>query len=237
MIPSSYNYCDALQPRFLPHTMLALAVLSVCYILNMIIGWSGYSRSDIDWLDSRETYHLHVAGNAFAVPANLLRVSVPWLPIRPVLERDASLLQLAVIWPDMNARAPQDIAAGKSEPNLVLIDLEPYDGQETLRERLDPVYRRLARAPETAGPAGLRILTLSAAGSEIEDQIMFEPGRGAGFVARCTRQEFSDQATCTRKVALADGLFLTYRFTRQNLANWGRLDRKVIELVNRLKTS
>lgn len=55
------------------------------------------------------------------------------------------------------------------------------------------------------------------------------------FAARCEISK-EEAATCLRRVALAGGLTLTYRFPRALLTEWGRLDRRVVGLVEGLRS-
>ncbi|GGB59552.1 hypothetical protein GCM10011316_34460 [Roseibium aquae] len=85
------------------------------------------------------------------------------------------------------------------------------------------------------GPGGLRAVSVPGGDTDRRTAIFFEAGNAPGYVATCDRSRFEDRITCVRRLALRDGLALTYRFDGTLLPNWGRLDRRLQEFVLNLK--
>ncbi len=214
-------------------TLLTIAITAMTLVYMAYIGarWSGYWRSEVLWMDAPELVSAQVGGQNFLIPPSLMRAQSKFSLLSG--RSETNTLQLDALWPSMSGfhqqRAAQS-SSRKSNANLILIDITRNDGGETMRDRLDTVYRRLARGPASEGPAGLKVLTLSSPVALKTDQIVYEPGRKNGFIARC-RKAADTAATCTREARISKTLAVSYRFKRSLLANWGRLDRRVNDLI------
>jgi hypothetical protein len=124
-------------------------------------------------------------------------------------------------WPDL---APAIDARGSS---VLTIELESNQPRESLRARLDPFYRRLARGGELPGPAGLKMLRLSAHGSPATDLVAYDPSDRNGFIARCRKEPATGNSTCHRAIVFSSGLELRYSFDQSVLPEWRQLDANV----------
>lgn len=212
-----------------------MAFLAVVYILYLSARWSGYVEDDMPWMADTGQRTVFVGSTGLTVPASMLRVPVQGLfPMHKGTSQE--VLQLAVTWPSMTgfrADTRQDARLGDfgRGTNLVLLDIRTSGDRDNMRNRLKPVYKRLARGTETAGPAGLRILTLSAPKDNL-DQIVYEPGNDQnGFIARCRKAAGKAAQICSSQKRFGDTLTIAYRFERRLLANWGLLERRVTDLV------
>jgi len=228
---------SGVSPRYFTFLTATMAALTLIYVLYLAARWTGYWHADMEWADEPGNRTVFVGGQAFHVPVNMIRAPAQRLGLHRTGEH-LTALHLGVMWPSMSGfdadKADQFASFGQGS-NLVLLDIGMSSRGETMRDRLDPVYRRLARGAEGQGPAGLRVLTLSSPVGA-RDQIVYEPGSTTGFIARC-RQALSDPlAICSAQKTLPSGLLLTYRFEEPHLANWGRLERRAVELVRALES-
>lgn len=228
---------SGVSPRYFTYLTASMAALALIYVAYLGARWTGYWNADMEWADEPGRRTVFVGDRAFEVPVNMIRAPSQRLGLNRTDER-LSTLHLGVMWPSMSGfdmdNADRFASFGKGS-NVVLLDIGRNARGETMRDRLEPVYKRLARGVEGPGPAGLRILTLSSP-IGARDQIVYEPGSETGFIARC-RQALSDPvAICTAQKALPGGLLLTYRFEEPHLANWGRLERRAVELVRTLES-
>ncbi|WP_417671792.1 hypothetical protein [Roseibium sp.] len=235
MFPIELPSSSGMRPLHFTILTFAMAILALVYVTYIGARWSGYWSDDIIWSDTSRHHSVRIGQTTFQVPLSLTPSSGSVFPLMSS-SQVASSLNLQVAWPSM--KGVPATAEGKSDSdvaaiNRIFLNIATPDGDETMRDRLAPVYRRLARGPETDGPAGLKVLTLSSPIALDRDEIVFEPSRDTGFIARCKRPK-GGAATCTRQLALNDELTITYRFNRSLLANWGRLDRRVTQLLRSL---
>ncbi|WP_289035788.1 hypothetical protein [uncultured Roseibium sp.] len=236
MIPIELPRASGIRPLHFTILTASLVVLTLAYMAYVGARWSGYWRGEIVWTDDRTEVAVSVNDQDLLVPASLMRSQMAKIALSNGRERLATL-KLAAIWPTMTAaRSAQHLTSAdlKRGSNLVLIDITANQGAETMRDRLETVYRRLARGPETDGPAGLKVLTLSSPVALELDQVVFEPNRANGFIARCKAAQGTN-AVCHRAASADGDLAVSYRFERGLLSSWGRLDRRVNDLVEALR--
>ena len=233
MIPVQLPSASGMKPLHFTLLTIAMAILALVYVTYLAARWTGYWESDVVWMSAPQQRSVRIADASFTVPDTLMRSPGQGLSFLTGTETVSSL-NLAVVWPSMKGfRATGNRSAERPGSNLILIDIAA-GAEEVMRDRLVTVYKRLARGEEKAGPAGLKVLTLSSAVALETDQVVFEPGRETGFIARC-RQPKGEVSICSRDMRLDEDLTITYRFDRKLLANWGRLDRRITQLVTALQ--
>ncbi|WP_153768529.1 hypothetical protein [Labrenzia sp. CE80] len=236
MIPIELPRASGIRPLHFTVLTTSLVVLTLAYMAYVGAKWSGYWRGELIWTADRTEVAVSVNDQDLLVPASLMRSQMAKIALGNGRERLASL-KLAAIWPMMTAaRSAQHLTSADLErgSNLVLIDITANQGAETMRDRLETVYRRLSRGPETDGPAGLKVLTLSSPVALELDQVVFEPNRANGFIARCKAAQ-GKNAVCHRAASAGGDLAVSYRFERGLLSSWGSLDRRVNDLIEALR--
>ncbi|MTI45105.1 hypothetical protein JM93_01519 [Roseibium hamelinense] len=237
MIPASHGLLDTQGLTAFSYVTKVLAGISGIYLLAMAGSWSSILDTE-----GGQTHHTR-PGPSVAVQLQATRLSIP-VPLMSAGDqarlqgkgsqgRRATTVTLNARWPDM---APIDSAPlgsdGKTaKDSWIEITLAPLGKQETIRDRLFPVYAQLAQSPHQRGPAGLREYILTPPGSSARDGVVFEPGQNGSYAARCTQRSSSYISVCTRNFRTPDGLFVSYRFDRALINSWGRLERKVNQLV------
>ncbi len=237
MFPVELPSASGMRPLHFTILTVGIAILALLYLTYIGARWSGYWQSDRIWLEAPFKQSIQIGDKMFVVPVEMLVGSVPAYSILPGPHREDTF-SLKVSWPEMKParRSTNQPSRPAADTNTILINVVASSEGETMRDRLAPVYRRLARGPELEGPAGLKILTLSSAVSLERDEIVFEEtSRGSGFIARC-RQSRETGSQCSREMRFGDNLTVTYSFHRKFLTNWGRLDRKVSQLLNSLRS-
>lgn len=235
MIPIELPHSSGMKPVHFTILTGGIALLTVLYIGVLAARWTGAWRGDMYWTSDPNALHMRVGGVEIVVDGDLMRT--PSQRLTQTLTQAAGgssleTLELSALWPGMTGFAERDrrqFEGFRSGSNLIEIDIFPGRGKETMRDQLEPVYKRLARGPETPGPAGLKVLTLSSPVALMLDQVVFEPGKDADFIARCRTPE-KEPAVCERELR-SGSLGIRYRFEKGLLGNWGRLDRKVMDLV------
>lgn len=226
------------KPRHFTYLALAMCVLATAFIAERASYWSRYWMSGPDVEFGKRQVSVNVGKTQLHLPLEL--IATPRQRHRSLSSDTVfKTLRLSMVWPALSAS--QGLYSGFGDKlgtgQTILIELESNQGRESLRARLDPFYRRLARGGEIRGPGGLRILTLSAKGSATSDLIVYDPSERNGFIARCTRKSGSGNAICHRAIALASGLELRYRFDQSLLADWQELDRSIVQKISGFRTS
>lgn len=210
---------------------MAICVLGAALIAEKARGFT------VNWLEaeavrSREPVTVSVGPATFRLAENLI-ASAPQRRSARTGEARFKDLRLALDWPGLTA---MDDPGQVVEGSALLVDLESNPGRESLRARLEPFYRRLARGGELAGPDGLKILTLSARGAPATDLIAYDASVQNGFIARCRKETATGTAVCHRAVRIAAGLELRYRFDQTLLPDWRRLDKAIQARVAAMQT-
>lgn len=227
MIPVSLPDPIDTQPRHFTYLVFAICLLGATYIAERVNYWTGYWDLGAPGVFGDEPVPLSIGNAAFEIPLTYVATA---RQRHLAQNRDAGFdkLRLEMTWPSLE---PALYRGSSDTRDMIRLDVEYNPGRESLRARLDPFYRRLARGGELIGPDGLRILTLSARRSAQKDLIVYDPSTRNGFIARCLREPSTGRATCHRALLLASGLELRYRFDQSLLPQWRSLDDAIIGKV------
>jgi len=222
VIPLSLPEPSNSKPRHFAWLSMALCLLGAALMVEKARGLSEH------WLIAQRVspsapVTAYVGPLRFALPENLIATAYQRRLARSPHARFATL-RLAMTWPVLSAT---DGTAQGPEGTTILVDLDSSPGRESLRARLEPFYRRLARGGELAGPDGLKMLTLSPRGAETTDLVAYDPSAPNGFIVRCRKDTPAGTAVCHRAISFAPGLELRYRFDQTLLPDWRRLDSAV----------
>ncbi|WP_248157206.1 hypothetical protein [Roseibium sediminicola] len=222
VIPLSLPEPSNSKPRHFAWMSLALCLLGAALFVEKARGLSEHWPAPRS-ISPLEPVSAHVGPVQFALPENLIATAYQRRLARSPHARFATL-RLAMAWPGLTAT---DMSGQGPEGTTLLIDLDSSPGRESLRARLEPFYRRLARGGELAGPDGLKMLTLSPRGAEATDLVAYDPSEPDGFIVRCRKGTPTGTAVCHRAFSFAAGLELRYRFDQTLLPDWRRLDSAV----------
>jgi hypothetical protein len=229
VIPVSLPRPVSAEPRHFTWLCLAICVLAAAHLVAKVHGWSQTVLPAVLAAQDRQVT-VTVGAAVFRLPESYI-VAEPQRRLSRQPNSSFERLRLAVPWQSLGSGSAGSLGP---EGGAVLIELESNPGRESLRARMDPFYRRLARGGDIAGPDGLRILSLSPRGTPADDLIAFDPSVRNGFIARCRRDASSAVPFCHRAVAGA-GLDVRYRFDRALLADWRRIDDAVARRIESLR--
>lgn len=231
MIPVSLPEPINSNPRRFSRLILAMCVLGAVYIAERTAYWSDNWSYSMFFRVPSSPATLSVGPETFKLP--LAYIATP--EQRGMAQNgigNLSTLKVAMTWPGLNPVFNHEASGRDRAPGQILsLELEHNRDRESMRARLDPFYRRLARGGEINGPDGLKILQLSARGSPKTDQIVFDPMRRNGFIARCRSAAPSAPPVCHRAVVLSSGLELRYRFSAELLGDWRKIDNSIVRKV------
>lgn len=236
MIPLSLPAASGANPSRFKVLVLAIIALAIAHLTERTVYWSSH-------------WHMMSSSHAASAPVTLkigdagFHLPLDYIAINGQRKKAVgsspsfSALKLAMTWPGLApVNGPVTAFTSGSAETTLLVELEHNPGRESMRARLDPFYRRLARGGELNGPDGLKILTLSALGATGRDLIAYDPARRNGFIARCLTNKSGREPTCHRAIVLSSGLELRYRFNQDLLADWRQIDSAIIRKVSAFRS-
>ncbi|MBN9671068.1 hypothetical protein [Roseibium aggregatum] len=232
MTPMTLPDPSGTKPRIFTCLVLAICVLGAALIAARVSHWSGYWSIGAANALSATSVEVSVGKAGFRLPAAF--IATPSQQDR-ALSRDGRFrtLRLLMTWPGLTPDRTSYGFAGKT----ILVELDSDTGKESLRARLEPFYRRLARGGELLGPDGLKILTLSARGASTTDLIAYDPDTPDGFIARCLKKSPAEEPVCHRAVTLSKGLELRYRFDQSLLPHWREIEPALVARIEGFRKS
>ncbi|WP_421983524.1 hypothetical protein [Roseibium sp.] len=231
MIPVSLPEPVNSNPRRFGRLIFAMCLLGAVHIAERTVYWSeNWNASAFAGIPSGFAT-LSVGPETFKLPFAYIANPEYRTKVQEGA-REFSTLKISMTWPGLKPAVsydPWDTTGAKDR--ILTLELEHNPERESMRARLDPFYRRLARGGELDGPDGLKVLRLSPRGALRTDQIVFDPARRNGFIARCRTAGPEARAVCHRAVVLSSGLELRYRFSQSLLDDWRRIDNAIVRKV------
>ena len=176
---------------------------------------------------------LSVGENALALPANVLRFENQRK--NGVYER----VDAYFTWPGLEGYSRTNHRSFNQIENagqLVFLTLAGQTMPLDMSARLEPVYGRLTQKRTPVAQGGLTVLEFDA-DSRYAGELLYVGARAGQppFVVRCLKDDHlpAGSRSCMRDVNIAPGLTMTYRFSRDLLAEWQRLDEAINGFVGR----
>jgi hypothetical protein len=208
------------------YVFAALALLSAG--VSLAGKWLGASIAMAGHTDDVSPREVVIGNNVIAAPANAIRFE------RQRNNGVAARLDLYFRYPQMDGyshAASADFNNAGSEKNIIFVSFEPRMMSRDMSGRFEPIYRSLIVEPGASGPAGLDVYQFSEKSGYL-NEVLVVGGRGDDnpYVARCLTGASAEEslAPCERDIQLGDELSLSYRFPKEFLADWQRLDAAVL---------
>lgn len=237
LVPRAGSRTPLVVPEAVPVARWPLAVLTLLLAVSAAALATNRFTRDTDtvvapvrWTADTRPVSVSIADRPFSIPANLIADG------RQRSGGAQGRIDLVVRWPSLagydasHAALFDDGARG-----LIRIWLE--EGRAAGAGSADPAGADAALRPEIYPVAGGLFARAFAANSDYaSEEIVYEASAlrtrtsAPPFAARCQKWN-AQEATCLRRVPLAPGLTMTYRFPRARLADWGRLEHAVTGLV------
>lgn len=200
----------------------AFAVLYVGYVL-----WPRWPDAPVS-LDA-PSLPIAVAGVAFNIEPAAIRIPS---------QRHVGMLakvDLAYLWPSLMPPDPSlKVIDGRPvNPNERLFaTIQPDDGTLPLKERVETIYPRYMVPEPKAGPDGLTLRPFRDGTPYQGEELVFESGNPAHFLARCSRKGVTNSGICLleRRIGDAD---ITFRFPRDWLTDWKNVATGIDKLMAR----
>lgn len=236
MIPLTLPDPLAERTRGFTWLALSLCLLAAALIAERIRYWNAYLDTGALAINQTTPVGVSVGETRFLLPANYIAAPAQR---QSALAQESGFesLRLVMSWPDL-AAAPEryeDASAFGLAGETILVELESSPGRESLRARIEPFYRRLARSAKGFGPGGLRLMTLSPRGAQETDVIVFDPVEPDGFIARCLHKANAANTVCHRARKIGSGLELRFSFDQALLPQWRALERRISEKIGEFR--
>jgi hypothetical protein len=200
----------------------ALALLS----LGISVGgkWLGRAIALAGHTVDATPHEIVIGNNVISTPANTIRFD------RQRRDGVADRLDLYLRWPLLDGysdAARDDFNHANDSRNVIFLSFEEQMMSRDMSGRLEPIYAPLLVRTGQSGPGGLTLYAFEAKSGYLNEVLaVATQADGQTFVARCLVGESAEAslAPCERDIHVGDGLSLTYRFPRELLGEWARLD-------------
>lgn len=203
----------------------ALALLSVAISLGG--KWFGKTIAMAGHTDDPTVHEIVIGNNVIAAPANTIRFE------RSRRSGVADRLDLYLRWPDMKgytAATRNDFNHAGDRRSILFLSFEPRMMSRDMSGRFAPIYRSLIVPVGDPGPGGMTFHAFTEKSGYANEilAVAERPGE-TPFVARCLTGQSAREslAPCERDIQIGDELSLTYRFPREMLGDWRRLEAAV----------
>lgn len=221
---------EALDSRFVIRIFYAFAALALLSIAISFGGKAlGRSIAMAGHTDDTTPYEIVIGNNVLSAPANAIRFENS--------RRDGvqTRLDLYLRWPNLEGytnAARDDFNNAADAPRILFLSFSEAMMSRDMSGRFEPIYRSLIEEPGRTLSAGLVEYDFSEKSGYIDETLVVaqRPEREQPFVARCLTGPSAGEslAPCERDIHLGQRLSLAYRFPRELLPEWERLDAAVL---------
>lgn len=215
------------RPAFMVKVFAGFAAIAALSGLISLAGsMLGQSIVMAGHSDDPKPYEVVIGNDVLSVPGNEIRFE------RARRDGVAPRLDLYLEWPRMAgytlaSRDSFNLAGGNP---LIFFSIEERIMSRDMSGRYEPIYDTIIEHPGRAGPAGLTVHRFVEAAGYTDEMLVVSPKvEDWRFVARCLSGTVADQsiAPCERDIQIGRDLVLTYRFPRELLADWQKLEKSV----------
>lgn len=215
--------------------LTALAVFTLA--LSLSSGWIGRALLADRRSDSLTPHTIAIGLDRLRIEENAVRFE------RQRHDGVLSRVDLALLWPEMRGFSEADRLRFddiRQSSGLIFLQISQSTMSRDMSGRLEPIYKQLFDGDPEPGPYGLTAHRFRA-GSGYDGEILYtaqRPGM-ADFAVRCLVNGGADSQgdgpsvdACQRDIHVGHDLSVLYRFSRQKLADWHRIDDAVTAFVS-----
>ena len=200
--------------------------------------FAGHSIAMAGHTDDTSLAEIVIGNNVLAAQRNMIRFE------QARKGGVATRLDLYLRWPDLTGytdAARDDFNHAGDRKNIVFVSLSESMMSRDMSGRYEPIYSELTESSNDAAPKGL-VARRFTEKSGYANEVLYvgETAGRAPFVVRCLAGETAAQslAPCERDIHVGQGLSMLYRFPRELLGDWKRLDQSMGRLAKwMLKTA
>ncbi|MEM6463622.1 MAG: hypothetical protein AAF724_17085 [Pseudomonadota bacterium] len=222
---SSDDFQPLVSSRLLRKMAIWIAALGVITIVLSIGGRTIGERIVMSGhTDDTSPVSISLNGNAIVIPANAIRFEN---------QREGGVhkrVDIYFTWPDLEGYTNENsdhFNRVDKATHLIFLSLSQRTMPMDMSARLEPVYSRLVDGGDGTKDSGLLAYAFSE-DTRYSGEILYVGARdnGPAFAARCLREEGLPAGShpCMRDVDVGRDMSVTYRFSRNLLPEWRRLD-------------
>ena len=214
----------------MPLWPFALASVLIAIAVSMLAAWPWIEaqlkaqRAPPDEALVPRPVVVSIGDQTLTVPRDLVRFSGQ--------RRDGAVerLELALRWPPHESAGPE-LTAANSVRGTVFITLGLPDDSLDPTRRLAAIYQRFLDQDVTSTPQGLASRRFVAESGYEGEELFYDPASPTAYFVRCAPPIADQPGSCLREFRLMDRLDVVYRFPRDLLTQWRRLDQAVSALL------
>lgn len=220
----------AIDSSFMMKVFYVFAALALLSLAISVGGkWFGRSIALAGHTDDTTLHEIVIGNNVISAPANMIRFD------RQRRNGVAGRLDLYMRWPGLDGysdAARDDFNHAGGARRVVFLSFEERAMSRDMSGRLESIYASMLVRPGTAGPDGTTLYAFDEKSGYLNEVLAVGPREGdETFVARCLLGESAGEslAPCQRDIHVGDNLSLSYRFPREFLGDWAKLDAAIRE--------
>ena len=201
--------------------LMSGAILVAGKLYGRLIAMGGHT-------DDATLQEFVVGNNVLAIPANMMRLE------EQRQGGEFNKLELYMSWPEMRGYSRDRAADFNHEGgsrNLIFMTFEPSIMSRDMSGRVAPIYQAVIAKPGIAEPAGTTMFGFTERSGYLDELLVTAPrAADTPYAARCLAgaEGARSLAPCERDIHVGDNLSLTYRFPKELLGQWQRLDAAVL---------
>lgn len=218
----------AISPSFVMKVFQVFAALALLSLAISVGGkWFGRSIALAGHTDDTTLREIVIGNNVILAPANAIRFG------RQRHGGVADRLDLYLRWPGLDGysdAARDDFNHAGDSRRILFLSFEERVMSRDMSGRLQPIYASMLVRPGTKGPGGTILYAFDGKSGYQNEVLAVAAGPdGQTFVARCLDGESAAQslAPCERDIHVGNDLSLSYRFPKELLGDWQKLDAAV----------
>ncbi len=190
--------------------------------------WFGRSIAMAGHTDDRSLREIVIGNNVISTPANAIRFE------RARRNGPAQRLDLYLRWPELvgySELTRDDFNHVNGGRRIIFVSLEHQAMSRDMSGRFVPIYSKVIARPGVTDPAGVVVHEFADQSGYVDEVLVVgaRPGE-APFIARCLSGPSAKEslAPCQRDILFGDGLSLSYRFPRDLLTYWRKMDAVIL---------
>lgn len=208
----------------------ALISIVMAIVVSLLVAWPSlqewWSIRHVSVVEAEipQPLRVNLGQTALVVPRDLVRFAGQ--------RRDGQVerLELVLPWQAID-RSSTENAVPFVPRGQVYISLSPSEDTLDPAKRFAAIYQRFLDQSVLSAPQGLTGRRFLAESGYDGEELFYDPVSPTAYFTRCAAPIADQPSICLRELRLGDKLDITYRFPRDALIQWRRLDQTIMALL------